>query len=702
MMVQGVGKNLPSRKNDKFDSALAENDKLLDNILQKRNVKEIYTTINTSTLTSITLDNHPIFLVLKSEIETFNEEVKKALLEKTVIPEYNWKYSLYLGLRNLLKEIVSTEDKNLKEVFLDRAKQWFYGKMAQKGTPVSVEDKLATTRPETASQTLRPVTSGTITRPITAATRPFTALTRPFTSGTTQRPFTSGTNAIGELNQTSVNMSIIPGENESVQAPSFFENTREEILPSRLRADILKDYEEGARSKHNLVEPPYERILEYERKMPLGILKPPSRVGQRPQTGKTASFFGTVPKEQQKPILEKGMTQASGFGIGDQGDIEGEELSQAEGSQAGEEGPAGEVEAPPPKAGIVVPAKKLYRDDRITGFEQPAKDMNMPMETRSNFANFVPSNSAPELRLEQRWRDAMNKKMNEKREKEEFVTMMTEWSHTKSRLQEEIGRRNESTTFGSRYQMRTFIPRAKSAHVGSALSSKSSLKGEQDKENASKDEEGLDIKDVDEISEKSEEQDEMEQEEDPGRVTIYRETGFRKVGRPEVHDFTHVRPKSVAVGNLTNPFQLDGVEDKVNKLKIDKITRLHSDLIFATRGVAPDVGQDGTYSVARPTSLSVYDQSKSTKYRPFSAVYQTANPEGFRKSQMQDIEEVKSKLAKFKIKVPAKQLKTALLLPELPATGSVPHLPTPGTGLMMNPFFKEKKGKKKKKGGKKK
>ena len=418
--------------------------------------------------------------------------------------------------------------------------------------------------------------------------------------------------------------------------------------------------------------------------MPLGILKPPSRVGQRPQTGKTASFFAQAPKEQQKPLLEKGFTQA-------------------EGSQIAEEGPAGEVELPPPKAGIVVPDKKLYRNDRITGFEQTAKDMNIAMETRSTFANFVPSNSAPELRLEQIWRDAMNKKLNEKREKEEFVTMMNEWSHTKSRLQEEIGRRNESTTFGSRFQMRTFIPRAKSALITSALSNKGSTKSEHDKENEDKEEEAdLDIKDVDEISEKSEEHDQDQVDDDPGRVTIYRETGFRKVGRPEVHDFTHVRPKSVAVGQLTNPLNLEGIEDKVNKLKIDKITRLHSDLIFATRGVPPDVGQDGTYQVARPTSLSVYDQSKPTKYRPFSAVYQTANPEGFRKSQMQDIEEVKSKLAKFKIKVPAKQLKTALLLPELPATGSHPQLPTPGTGLMLNPFFKEKKGKKKKKGSKKK
>lgn len=272
---------------------------------------------------------------------------------------------------------------------------------------------------------------------------------------------------------------------------------------------------------------------------------------------------------------------------------------------------------------------------------------------------------------------------------------MKEWAHTKSRLQEEISRKNESTTFGSRFQQRTFIPRAKSANFPSALPKRFSVEGGNGEFNEKEEEEedNLDIRDDDEISEKSQEN-EIDTPAEIGKITIYRETGHKKAGQPELFDFSKVRPKSVATGQELAILKTEPVEDIMNKAKIEKITRLHSNLLFATRGVAPDVGQDGTYSQDRPKSLSIYDQNQKPLYRPFSAVHQVARPENFRKSQMQEIEEVKAKLAKFKIKVPVKQLKTSLLLPEV-APASNPQLPIPGAGLLINPFFKEKKGKKK-------
>ena len=241
MLVHGVGRPLPKKNNDKFDSAVAENEKLLNTLLRRKEAKNAYTTINTNTVTSITLNNHPTFLALKAEIENFNEEVKTATQDKSQIPDYSWKFSLLLGLRNLLKETVSTEDKNLKEAFLERAKQWYFEKLQKKGV---LPDQKDTSRPDTANVSLRPITAGT---------RPFTALTR---------PFTSGTNRISDLNHTSVNASLLPPENESMRGgKSFFTDTRDDILPSKLKADILKDYEEGARSKHDLCEPPYERLV---------------------------------------------------------------------------------------------------------------------------------------------------------------------------------------------------------------------------------------------------------------------------------------------------------------------------------------------------------------------------------------------------------------------------------------------------------
>jgi len=238
MLVYGVGKPL-GKKNDKFENALIENEKLLESIMKKRQFKETYSTINANTLSSITLDTHPTFLALKAEIESFNQEIRDALAAKAEIPNYNWKHSLFVGLRNLLKEIVSTEDKNLKEIFLEKAKFWFYDRMEKKGE--ANESKIAS-RPQT-NQSLRPITAGT---------RPFTAMTR---------PFTSQTNRLSEIHQETINGSFIPQEGESIiKGKSFFEDTRDEILPSKLRANILKDYEEGARSKHDLVEPPYERF----------------------------------------------------------------------------------------------------------------------------------------------------------------------------------------------------------------------------------------------------------------------------------------------------------------------------------------------------------------------------------------------------------------------------------------------------------
>jgi len=391
--------------------------------------------------------------------------------------------------------------------------------------------------------------------------------------------------------------------------------------------------------------------------------------------------------------------------------LEGSHKSQDE--EEGEEGEEGEGEGDAVirgdqvavnaerKPGIVVPKRKLYLNDKITSSEHKVKDLNIPIETRSNFAHYVPSNSLSELQLEQRWRNAMNKKTVEKREKEEFVTLMKEWAHTKSRLEEEINRKNESTTFGSRFKQRTFIPRAKSANFSSAIPKRFSVEGRSGASGSPKNEdleEELDIKDEDEISEKSQDQ-EIDTPIEPGKITIYRETGAKKVGQPEFYDFSKVRPKSVATGQELAIMHTEPIEDKMNKAKIDKITRLHADLLFATRGVPVDIGQDDTYSVDRPKSLSIYDQNKKQMYRPFSAVHQVARPENFRKSQMQEIEEIKVKLAKFKIKVPVKQLKTSLLLPEV-TPASNPQLPIPGAGLLINPFFKEKKGKKK--GGKKK
>ena len=438
-------------------------------------------------------------------------------------------------------------------------------------------------------------------------------------------------------------------------------------------------------------------MSEFERKIPQGILKPLSRAGHRPQTSKTTTFAHNNNSKDLRFFMDKTGGAAAGLQSDDR------DLSQAEFSQLGEDGAEGpDAEAAPAKSGIVVPARRLYLNDKITAKEQTIKDLNIPMETRSNYAHYVPSDTVAEAKLEQRWRNAMHKKVQQEREKEEFVTRMTQWSHTKSRLEEEIARRNESNTFGSQFKNRTFVPRAKSANVGSSLGRRFGSKENQEIEEAENnseeegeegeedEEEGLDIKDEDEISEKSEGQEIDNSPDGIKKASVYRENGSRRAGRPEFHDYSKIRPKSVATGQQIQVIKAEPVEDKMNKLAIERITKLHADLLFGARNVPVDVGQDGAYSHERPTSLSIYDQSKMSKYRPFSAVYQTAKPENFRKAQMEEIDEIKAKLAKFKIKMPAKQLKTSLLLPELVPSGNK-TLPAPGAGLFVNPFYKEKK-----------
>ena len=235
MLGNGIGRP-HGNKGNRIDSALARSEKLFGALLS-RNIKNNYETVATNTLTSIAIDNNPTFIALKTEIETFNDEVRRAVREKTQIIDYNWKYSMYTGLRNLLKEIVSTDDVNLKHAFLARAKQWFADKMTKKGIMVQEEYYI---RPET-TQSIRPITAGT---------RPFTAMTRTITARTSR---------MGGLDQTSVNMSIEPHEmNNSVQGKSFFDS-RDELVPSKSRAEILRDYDDGARSKHDSVEPPADR-----------------------------------------------------------------------------------------------------------------------------------------------------------------------------------------------------------------------------------------------------------------------------------------------------------------------------------------------------------------------------------------------------------------------------------------------------------
>lgn len=56
------------------------------------------------------------------------------------------------------------------------------------------------------------------------------------------------------------------------------------------------------------------------------------------------------------------------------------------------------------------------------------------------------------MRLEQIYIKGRNKEAFEKREAEEMIGFMTEWSHAKGRVEKELVRRIESATVGNHYK----------------------------------------------------------------------------------------------------------------------------------------------------------------------------------------------------------------------------------------------------------
>jgi len=231
--VKGEGKGLANKKSaPKVDNSIIDNDRIIESLKQNALKKMKYTTLDTTALTSVILKDNEIFNGLKAEIERFNEEVRKALMEKRDIDHYNWRLNLYGGLRSLLKEIVAAESKELRTKLLDKAYKWFYDKLVKKDG-----EKALPQRPDS-----------------TAKTRPITAGTRPITAGT-NLSFQNTTN-ISNIQKNESMYDAVESPSKSIADHKL---EHREMLPSEFRAEILRDYELGARSKHTDIEPPYER-----------------------------------------------------------------------------------------------------------------------------------------------------------------------------------------------------------------------------------------------------------------------------------------------------------------------------------------------------------------------------------------------------------------------------------------------------------
>lgn len=217
-------------ENEKFEQKIRTTDELLKRSGVRPSHRDKYTIINTAHLDTLTLPKHKDFVKLKIELDDFNDKIRKALAENKSIYSYAWKHSLFSGLKSMLVEIANTEEKILMERFLAIAKKWFDNKMEKKRQAGELEKSVNIS--------------------YTQSTRAVSDNSRAKSSSMAKR------NNEADM---SLNISAIQPEGDSIDQKSFFAEGISEIMPSRYRASVLKDYEDCSRSIHNSVDPPYER-----------------------------------------------------------------------------------------------------------------------------------------------------------------------------------------------------------------------------------------------------------------------------------------------------------------------------------------------------------------------------------------------------------------------------------------------------------
>lgn len=220
-------------ENAKFEQKMKSTDDILNRKGGRPTHRDKYTIINTQHLDVMTLPKHKDFTRLKMELDDFNDVIRKALAENKTIYSYAWKHSLFSGLKSMLVEIASTEEKILMERFLSIAKKWFDNKMEKKRQAGELEKSVSIA--------------------YTQSTRAVSDNSRALSASRVKR---------NNEHDNSLNISaILPAAegDTSIDQKSFFAEGISEIMPSRYRADVLRDYEEGSRSINSSVDPPYER-----------------------------------------------------------------------------------------------------------------------------------------------------------------------------------------------------------------------------------------------------------------------------------------------------------------------------------------------------------------------------------------------------------------------------------------------------------
>lgn len=98
----------------------------------------------------------------------------------------------------------------------------------------------------------------------------------------------------------------------------------------------------------------------------------------------------------------------------------------------------------------IVPDTKNFTID-ANSKETFVRNLNKKFEMRSTFTNYEPTDDLREMRMEAKWIEGRNRELNNKRQDEERIAMVKEWSLAKGRIEKEINRKIDSSVYGSKF-----------------------------------------------------------------------------------------------------------------------------------------------------------------------------------------------------------------------------------------------------------
>lgn len=307
------------------------------------------------------------------------------------------------------------------------------------------------------------------------------------------------------------------------------------------------------------------------------------------------------------------------------------------------------LEQRPPSAAIKVAPVQAY-----TGLSEPVKPKDN-VEFESNYVNYKPLGGEAEKQMEKRYQTFRNRDLSEKRLRDEMNQKVHRWVSVRARRAEEQARRSESVRFASKFEQRAYSPSRND--TSASLLGKASYIDFTDELGVT-----VDNSSKDKIPETA--LDEYIPIHKMNKVSTIRKLHGEMIDA-EASDETLLQDPSAII---LSAYPQSTISSWIKKEPIRPLTA-------------------GSLPAPRSTSLRGIP-------RPGTATSQTR--------QVEELLEVKRRLASHNIPCSLEAMKYALLTPEDLPLDQLTNLclPKPGSGLLLNPFIKIGKKKKKKKGKK--